>query len=561
MAWFTALAAALSAASAGTWPGALDVRGNLRLGLDEIHAAVDSVVCARADSACIERMCRALADAYWSRGFIEAEVKCEDLRGEGDTLRISVAEGPPATLESVRLEGVDPGDLPAVEPIFDGAVASPLTLGDVEDRIARMLAFYDGRGHPLAKVEPDLTNLGGGKVELVLKAVPGPEAAIGEISLRGVKHTRPSAVQPELGIHTGQAYDGSKIEAAKVNLARLGIFEQVSDPVLEFNIEDTTVAVAFDLVEARTSFLDGVVGYAPGARGARFAGTARLEMANIGGTLRKARVLWARLADDRLSWSLYYREPRIAGWPLAVEGSLASDIVDTSYARRKVALCAVYIGEPGLEIGTGAFLGSAKDRSAAGGEGAFSEKGLSFHFSREGRDRPANPASGTFFQVRHEIESLDYAEERSTDRTLSSLDLGLEVIVPVATRTNLALGSRLMGVVSSSGSVPVSHMIRLGGLASLRGYPEDWFRCEKALRVSAEARRLLGPRSRVHVFFDAATLETAALSLWQSRDLAYGYGIGMMAAAGSTLLKIEVALGRGDTWSDAKLHLGVVQEF
>lgn len=543
------------------WPGTTDVRGNFNLSLREINAAIDSVACTGSDSACVGRICRALAEAYWSRGYVEAEVKCEGVEGGGDTLRVSISEGALGILESVKFDGVDSVARAAVAAIFSDLVAKPLSRSEIEDRIGRMLAFYDQRGYPMARVEPDFSGLGGGEIELMLKADSGPRAAVGAIILRGVKHTKVSAVLPETGLRVGQAYDGRKIEAARNNLARLGIFKEVSEPVLAFVAEDTTVSVAFDLTEARTSFIDGVLGYAPGVRGTKLAGTARLELHNLGGTLRKAKVLWARLGDGRLSWSLYYREPRILKKPFAVEASLASDVVDTSYARRKFALGAVYVGEPGMEIGTGAFVGSAKDRSSAGGEGSFSEKGVSFYLSREGRERPANPTSGTFIQVRHEIESLDYADDRSADRTLSSLDLGCEVIIPAASGTNLALGSRFLSAVSSSGSVPTSHMIRLGGLSTLRGYPEDWFRCEKALQVSLELRRLLGPESRVHVFFDAATLETATLALWRTSDVAFGYGVGVMAAAGATVLRVEVALGRGDTWSDAKLHLGVVQEF
>lgn len=558
-----ALALALAASPAATrdWPGTIDVRGNVNLSLHEINEAIDSVACVAGDSTCVERICRALAEAYWSRGYVEAEVRCEHGETGLDTLRVSISEGTLDVLDAVKFDGVDSAAAPAVASIFGDVVAKPLLRSEIEDRIGRMLDFYDQRGHPLAKAEPDFSSLGGGKVHLLLKVDQGPRAAVGKIILRGAKHTKESALLPEMGIRAGQAYDGRKMEMARSNLARLGIFATVSEPVLAFDARDTTVSVTFDLTEAPTSFIDGAIGYAPGARGSRLAGTARLELTNLGGTLRRARILWSRPADDRLSWSLYYREPRILRMPFAVEGSLASDVVDTSYARRKFSVGVVYVGEPGLEIGAGTLLGSSKDRTVSGGEGTFSEKGVSLSVSREGRQRPANPTSGTFFEARHEIESLNYAGDLFPDRTLSNLDVRSEVIIPIASSTKVALNNRFLGAFSSTSSVPASHMIRLGGLSTLRGYPEDWFRCEKAFTASLEVRRILGPESRVHVFFDAATLETETLSMWRSGDAAFGYGVGVMAAAGRTLLRVEVAAGRGDRWVDAKLHLGIVQEF
>jgi hemolysin activation/secretion protein len=98
-------------------------------------------------------------------------------------------------------------------------------------------------------------------------------------------------------------------------------------------------------------------------------------------------------------------------------------------------------------------------------------------------------------------------------------------------------------------------------METLRGYPEEWFNVEKALTLSLEVRRLLGAYSRIYAFIDAATLGGAASSFGNLENLPYGYGFGFMGGTTAGILRLEIAMGRGDTWSEAKLHLGFVEQF
>jgi hypothetical protein len=74
-------------------------------------------------------------------------------------------------------------------------------------------------------------------------------------------------------------------------------------------------------------------------------------------------------------------------------------------------------------------------------------------------------------------------------------------------------------------------------------------------------RRLLGGYSRVYGFFDGAVLEGSGYSFESIRSGPFGYGLGLMAGSQAGIVRLEIALGRSDTWSDAKLHLGLVRRF
>lgn len=554
------LAPVASPAWAGTAPGTFQIEGNAHVPTGELASEIDRTACPVLDSLCIDRVCQALAEFYWAKGYIDAEVTCRRVRQGADTVLVTIAEGPATALGEVRFQGVAREDDPALGALFGSAVGKPISQADIERRIDEALTFYDGRGYPFAGIEPRFSRENG-SMALLLVVTPGPRASIGAVQFKGLSRTKAEAVLPETGIRVGEPYDGKQVEAARGNLLRLGIFDDVSEPVLALNPQDTTVTVSFDVKEARTAIFEGVAAWAPSATGSQFTGTMRLDLVNLGGTLRQARAIWARTGGDRLSWSIFYREPRLFGRPFAAEGSISSDVVDTSFARRKFSLGLVFVGEPGFEAGTGGFLGSTKDRSLVGGEGNFSEHGLWFLLSREGRERPVNPTSGSFFEVNQEVESLRYTDSDSLDRTLSKLDARGEWVVPITASSNFDVASRYQGVFSSSRGVPVSHLVRLGGMATLRGYPEEWFTCKEALTLSLELRRLLGANSRIYAFFDGATLESSSFSFGDLSEAPYGFGLGVMAPAGTGIIRLEIAESRGGDWADLKLHFGLVQQF
>jgi hemolysin activation/secretion protein len=165
------------------------------------------------------------------------------------------------------------------------------------------------------------------------------------------------------------------------------------------------------------------------------------------------------------------------------------------------------------------------------------------------------------FSVSHEIAALDFEDDSSTDRTVSDLSVWAESLLGVTRRSNLVVGAGFDGVFTSAGRIPEANRIRLGGMQTLRGYPEDWFSVVKAFSLRIEARRLLGRRSRVYGFFDAVAMEDETRSLDNLRDAPFGYGVGLMGGSSSGVVRVEIALGRDDTWNDAKLHFGLIQRF
>jgi hypothetical protein len=98
-------------------------------------------------------------------------------------------------------------------------------------------------------------------------------------------------------------------------------------------------------------------------------------------------------------------------------------------------------------------------------------------------------------------------------------------------------------------------------MRSIRGYPEEWFVVEQALVGTLEIRRVLSRNSRIYAFLDVATIEDESHDFGDLTAPPLGYGFGFMGGARTGLFSLEIALGRGDTFSDARMHFALTQSF
>jgi outer membrane protein assembly factor BamA len=123
------------------------------------------------------------------------------------------------------------------------------------------------------------------------------------------------------------------------------------------------------------------------------------------------------------------------------------------------------------------------------------------------------------------------------------------------------LGARFNVSKAKGGDLPASHFIRVGGVNSLRGYPEEWFATGEVAIFTAELRYIVGPYSRLYLFVDACTLTDEAHDLTDLGTLLAGYGFGLTTGSRIGVFSVEVATARDEPLSEAKLHLKLTQRF
>jgi len=109
-----------------------------------------------------------------------------------------------------------------------------------------------------------------------------------------------------------------------------------------------------------------------------------------------------------------------------------------------------------------------------------------------------------------------------------------------------------------------SDLYRLGGTNSLRGYREGQFLGSRIFWSNLEYRALLTIRSYGFIFFDTGYYLRPGepdRNIDKSEDFLYGYGLGLNLETALGVLRVSYALGKGDTFSDGKIHFGILNEF
>jgi hemolysin activation/secretion protein len=94
----------------------------------------------------------------------------------------------------------------------------------------------------------------------------------------------------------------------------------------------------------------------------------------------------------------------------------------------------------------------------------------------------------------------------------------------------------------------------------LRGYRENQFRGDIAAWMNLEYRFLLGRNTRVFLFNDWGAYHFKD-SQSEIEEILPGYGIGIRLDTALGIMAVDFGLGKGDDFSQAKIHFGIVNRF
>jgi outer membrane protein assembly factor BamA len=384
---------------------------------------------------------------------------------------------------------------------------------------------------------------------------------IEEIRAVGKTSTSPEVLGRIAGVRPGTRWDARRFEEIAPRLRREDLFLSVGEPRVVRGSRDNLLRVEVDVEEGKSSSILGVLGYVPDAAGkGQVVGLVDLRLGNILGTARRAEFHFERQAAEARDLSFRYREPWILGTPVSVEGGAAQALRDTLYSRTDLDLAV------SVPIGWRARAEIAAERRESSLEGPPEISGReistggSVALSADHRDHRLNPSRGLRGSTRVGLR-------RTRDRiTRTRLESAAGVYFPFGSRWVVAEEAGFRGVWSTSGAVPISDQYNLGGTNTLRGYREEQFHGDIVWWARTELRYRLTSRSRAYAFVDAGGFrfeERDPLGFFRRQDdVLAGGGTGVaLETGGAGMLRVEIAAGRGDGFSDAKVHAGLEQEF
>jgi outer membrane protein insertion porin family len=223
---------------------------------------------------------------YVNRGYLEFAIESTQVTISPDKQTISVAisvrEGQPYTVTSVRLEG----DYLGKEQEFQAFVllrpGQPYRGDAVTDTTKRFQDLFGLYGYAFARIEarPEIDRATG-QVAVVLAAEPQRRVYVRRIDVAGNTRTRDEVVRREFRQLEGAWYDGGLIKLSKERVERLGFFKDVDVETNEVTGSPDLVDLVVNVTEKPTGNLMVGAGYSSAEK---FTFTASVKQENAFGS-------------------------------------------------------------------------------------------------------------------------------------------------------------------------------------------------------------------------------------------------------------------------------------
>jgi outer membrane protein assembly factor BamA len=539
-----------------------------------------------------------IANLFSSECYYNTNVKIDSLAYSNDSLlidiNISVISGGQSLIGGLEIGGNTAFTKDEILNKWESKVGLCLFQTRFESDLENLISRYENSGYPFVSVKvgkisyADTVN---SQLTVQIEIDEGPKVKIDRIEVEGNTDTKADVVIRETRIQQGEVYNSDRIKNIPRLLSRLKIFSSVNEPSL-YLIPDTskiienintqnnpfqtlfvnkekeiqTGGLLIKIVEGSTNTFDGVVGYLPGSVGEKgyFTGLVDVGMRNLFGTGRKLSVKWMR--EDKYSQEIgiRYVEPWLFDYPINVSGSFFQRQQDTTYIKRITELKSDFLITENFTL-SGMFnqeniIPSSEIANQYIQSSGTTSGGVEIHYDT--RDDIYNPTSGVNYTSNYFVGGKKlYSLKQKL--TLQRIGLDVELFYETFSRQVAALG--LHGRELRSDDIEVSDLYRFSGTNTMRGYRENQFLGSRIVWTNLEYRFLMAKRSFFFGFFDFGYYYHPAIAksniTSSSENAKYGYGIGMRIETGLGIIGVSFALGKGDSFSQAKLHFGIINDF
>ena len=517
----------------------VQVEGARSVSVGDVRGWLVTRVGVAVDSALLRKDVHRILKGYQARGFWRVAVAFPRIamRGGDATVTFGVTEGVRTRVASVEVRG----DL-----VFDQSEAFGLTRGmvllesDLEQRLDRLLRFYEDRGYPFCALRPDVQfDSDSARVQVVVS--PGPLVHVDVVRFEGNETTREDVLLRHISFVAGEVYDQRRVDTFVRQLQSLPFIDRVYTPELVSTGDEMALVIGVE--ESRHTRIEGVLGVGSGQS---LTGEIALDVLNFSGGGREGYALWSRQGVGLSNLRVSYREPYVLNSPLSGWGAVEM-VARTGYVTHRFG------GGADVAVGEGArFFGGVAHRRVlpdSAGLGFFEAERMWSLESGVRFDRRGQALGGWKAEIRGEIGEVSDGVRR--------VQWGVDgqVFLPVG-RQSVIVGRARAFWVGQEGDVPQSAGIWLGGAQSLRGYREEMFWGTNAGWVNVEWRWLLGPKARLFAFVDAGRIAGAG-----SRSWPVSYGLGLLANGRMGAVGVDYGLPRGESLGQGMVHVRMVSAF
>jgi len=511
-----------------------------------------------------------ILEFYRDKGYYFAQIDSIRLRGTENHKKVTIfiEEGSLVRVADIRISG---NKILSTQRILNrmdtrrGRVFYPDRLqGD----IGALLNLYADRGYPLCKITVrKLTTLPNRKeIRIGLLVREGPPGKIESLRIVGNKVTKKRVILRELRLWPGKAFRKGDLDKIPRRLRKLPYLRLADSVTVEWDSSGNG-RVRIPIREGNMAQFDGTLGYNPSTlqKKGYFTGLIDVNLQNLFGTGRTFSAFWQQKDRRSQEIKLYYEEPWVLNRPISLNGSFRQRLQDTTFIRR--------IWEVGSEFSA---LESFQLHAALGRESILPDSigqalfriprsqtwRVSSGFSFDSRDDRLNARRGLFYGT-----SVDFLRRKTfgvsgSIQAIRRTSLEFECYWNWFGRHVWALAIHGKEVRFPGGSVPIEEQFYLGGSRTLRGYREDQFRGSRIAWSNLEYRYLTGRRSRLFLFLDVGWISNRDATTHRWNDLwKMGYGLGIRTQTALGIVGIDYGLGQGDSISQGKIHVRIMNQF
>jgi outer membrane protein insertion porin family len=495
-------------------------------------------------------------------------------------LLINVIEGKPTLIKDLFISSSDSINIEDYISSLNYLKGEIFDRYEIETSISNIITNLENIGFPFAAVKIQSVNLYDDSVsndhyaDIYFTLEEGMQSRIDKIEVIGNTSTKDYVITRELRIDSGEEYSQKKIENLPRRLNKLRYFDPV--PVPQFYIDSQNNGVLLvNVKERNTNNFDGIIGYVPSANDKEsgyVTGLVNVTLRNIFGTGRAAAIRWQKPTRSNQELELKYLEPWLFGFPFNLNAELFQRIQDSTYVQRRIGGALEFLATE--DISASAFISTEEiiptERqipvfTVYNSSSLTTGLGLRFDF----RNDPIASTNGFLFETvysfsRKKINGpAEYITPGlETDPNLQRITVSFGAFYEIFVRNVIALsvnGKELTGPFFEQ-----SDLWRFGGTRTVRGYREEQFLASRIAWANLEYRLMLTQRSYAFLFFDAGYYFLDAVpekGVAKLEDYIFGYGLGITVETAIGLLGVSFALAQGDSFSEGKIHFGIINEF
>ncbi len=520
-----------------------------------------------------------LLQGFYFFKFINSSLK---ISSDSSTFKIEieVEEDNQIILKNIFVDAADSGSAEQINKQFDFLKGQAFNKTEIEQSIENQLEQFENSGYPFAKIIINSVAVYNDSVDknnyadVYLKIVSGGESKINKVEIRGNTSTKDYVILRELRLETGMSYSQKKIEEFPQRLNRLRFFDPVPVPQFYINSKNEGVLLV-EVKEKNTNNFDGIIGYIPPNKNESsgyITGLVTISLRNLFGTGRAIALKWNKFNKNSQELDLRYLEPWFLSFPLNINLGLYQKVQDSTYVQRKLEGAIEYLATESISasvnIATESVVPSVRTIPVfTVYNSSYITTGLNLKIDT--RDDPYAPTEGILFINSYALskKTINGPAEYLTSTLNTSVNLqrfsvSFAFFYELFSRQVVAIG--VNGRELRGPTFENSDLYRLGGTNSLRGYREEQFLGSRIFWSNLEYRALFTRRSYGFLFFDTGYYLRPAeteKNIPKTEDFLYGFGLGLNLETGLGVLRVSYALGKGDTFSDGKIHFGILNEF